>query len=101
MKRKSEAGQALAFTAVGLVVLLGFVGLGIDMGMMRYQKRLQQTAADSAAIAGATNLTYGGVQTGGQNAATANAFTDASGNDATACTNAAASGMACVQINNP
>lgn len=101
MKRKSEAGQALAFTAVGLVVLLGFVGLGIDMGMMRYQKRLQQTAADSAAIAGATNLTYGGVQTGGQNAASTNGFTDASGNDATACTDAAASGMVCVQINNP
>ena len=101
MNRKNEAGQALVFTAVGLVALLGFVGLGIDMGVLRYQKRLQQTAADGAAIAGATNLSFGGVQTGAQNAAISNGFTDASGNDATACSNNAAVGTVCVQINNP
>jgi hypothetical protein len=101
MNRKNEAGQALVFTVVGLVALLGFVGLGIDMGVLRYQKRLQQTAADGAAIAGATNLTYGGVQTGAQNAAVSNGFTDASGNDATGCSNSAAVGTVCVQINNP
>lgn len=98
MNRKNEAGQALVFTAVGLVALLGFVGLGIDMGVLRYQKRLQQTAADGAALAGATNLTFGGVITGGQNAAISNGFTDASGNDATACNNSAAIGTVCVQI---
>jgi hypothetical protein len=101
MNRKNEAGQALVFTVVGLVALLGFVGLGIDMGVLRYQKRLQQTAADGAAIAGATNLTYGGVQTGAQSAAVSNGFTDASGNDATGCSNSAAVGTVCVQINNP
>ena len=46
------------FAAVGLVVLMGFAGLGIDMGMLRYQKRLQQTAADSGALAGANNLAF-------------------------------------------
>ena len=101
MNRKNEAGQALVFTVVGLVALLGFVGLGIDMGVLRYQKRLQQTAADGAAIAGATNLSYGGVQTGAQNAAVSNGFTDASGNDATGCSNTAAVGTMCVQVNNP
>src|SRR5260370_35367630 len=76
MTRKNEAGQALVLVAVALVILLGFAGLGIDMGNLRYQRRLQQTAADAAAIAGATNLSYGGVQTGAQNASTAKGFTD-------------------------
>jgi len=85
VRRKSEAGQALAFTALSLVVLLGLAGLGIDMGVLRYQKRLQQTAADSAAIAGATNLSpYTGVQAGAQNAAGSNGFTDNTGGGACA-----------------
>jgi hypothetical protein len=40
----------------------------MDMGILRYEKRLQQTAADAAALAGASNLckgancgAYGGV----------------------------------------
>src|SRR6202021_2516014 len=83
MKRKNEAGQALVFTAVGLAVLIGFAGLGIDMGMLRYQKRLQQTAADSGALAGANNLAFpasGGVTAGAQNASSRNGFTDGTNN---------------------
>src|SRR5215472_14239951 len=84
MKPNKEAGQALLLTAAALVVLLGFVGLGVDMGVVRYEKRLQQTAADAAAIAGATNLGYGGVQTGAQNASGSNGFTDNTGGGACA-----------------
>ena len=51
MKRRSEAGQAIAAVAFGLVALVGVVGLAIDMGYMRYEKRRLQSAADSAAIA--------------------------------------------------
>jgi len=52
MKRMNkQSGQALAFTAVGLVALLGFAGLAMDMGLLRYAKRLQQTAADGVALA--------------------------------------------------
>src|ERR1700722_7552211 len=79
MKRKNEAGQALVFAAVGLAVLIGFAGLGIDMGMLRYQKRLQQTAADSGALAGANNLAFpasGGVTAGAKGATAGNGFTD-------------------------
>jgi len=103
MKRRKEAGQALVFTAIGLVALLGFVGLGIDMGVLRYQKRLQQTAADGAAIAGATNLTYGGVQTGAQNAAASNGFTDNTGGGACAAppTNLAVSSVTVTVCNGP
>ena len=58
MKRKAEAGQAIASVALGLVVLTGIVGLAIDMGYLRYEKRRMQAAADSAAIAGASELQY-------------------------------------------
>jgi hypothetical protein len=80
MTRRKEAGQALVFAALGLAVLAGFAGLGIDMGMLRYQKRLQQTAADSAALAGANNLGKGGVTAGAQNASAGNGFTDGTNN---------------------
>src|SRR5215831_17419588 len=103
MKRRKEAGQALVFTAIGLVALLGFVGLGIDMGVLRYQKRLEQTAADGAAIAGATNLTYGGVQTGAQNSAASNGFSDNTGGGPCAAppTNLAVGSVAVTVCNGP
>jgi len=48
---KDEGGQALVLTALCLMVLMGMMGLGIDVGYMRYQQAQLQTAADSAAIA--------------------------------------------------
>jgi Flp pilus assembly protein TadG len=77
MKRNNESGQALVFTAVAMVVLIGVLGLGVDMGTLRYQKRLQQTAADAGAIAGASNLdstTPGGMSPGAVAAAASNGF---------------------------
>jgi Putative Flp pilus-assembly TadE/G-like len=76
MKPTKESGQALLITALALVVLSGFAGLGIDMGMLRFQKRLEQTAADSAAIAGASNLAYSGVPAAARNAASTSGFAD-------------------------
>jgi hypothetical protein len=58
MKRRSEAGQALVTAAIALTVLLLAAGLAIDMGYLRYQKRRMQAAADSAALAGASELAY-------------------------------------------
>ena len=60
--RNKEAGQSIILLALALVVLLGFMGFGIDMGILRYEKRIEQTAADAAALAGANNLGYGGVR---------------------------------------
>jgi hypothetical protein len=54
-----ESGQALIAAAFGLVVLLGAAGLAIDLGYLRYERRLQQSAADSAAIAGAAESAAG------------------------------------------
>lgn len=111
MKRNREAGQALYLTAAALVVLAGFMGLGIDLGMLRYEKRIQQTAADAAAVAAANNLAFEGsssVVCAGQNASGANGFTDTSGGGScsngsvSSCTDPSASiGTVCVQVNNP
>jgi len=102
MIRNNQAGQALVFVALAMVVLLGFAGLSVDMGVLRHEKRRQQTAADAAAIVGANNLAYGsGMTTGAQNAAAANNYTDGSSNDVTQCASStAAVGLVCVQVNN-
>ena len=55
-----EEGQTLILAAFGMTVFLLAAGLGVDMGYLRYQKRLQQAAADSAAIAGASELKFTG-----------------------------------------
>jgi hypothetical protein len=102
MLRKNDDGQVLIGAALALVVLMGFAGLAIDMGVLRYERRLQQSAADAAAIAGASNLAYGGVTTGAQNAAAANGFTDNGSGQVSNCTGSgAAIGTVCVQVNNP
>jgi hypothetical protein len=103
MIRRKEAGQTLAFTAIGLVALMGFMGLAVDVGVMRVEKRLQQTAADAAAIAAASNLRPNtGWLAGGQAAAVANGFTDGSSNDVGSCTASGATvGTICVQLNSP
>lgn len=69
----------IAAAAILGIVLMGFAGLGIDMGYMRYQKRLEQTAADSAALAGAAEYLYStgtGYNAAAQHDATANGFTN-------------------------
>jgi Putative Flp pilus-assembly TadE/G-like len=104
MKLNKQSGQVLIGTAVAMVVLAGFAGLAIDMGTLRYQKRLQQTAADGAAIAGASNLGYNagsGVLPAAQTSATANGFTDAGGQNLSNCADGAAIGTICVQVLNP
>ena len=101
-RRNRQAGQALYLTAASLVVLMGFLGLGIDMGMLRYQKRIQQTAADAAAIAGAEEIPYSssGIPSAAQQAAADNGF---SGAINTGCPPPAITslGTITVTVNNP
>ena len=102
MKFNKQSGQVLIGVAFAMVVLAGFAGLVIDMGSLRHQKRLQQSAADSAAIAGATNLTYGGSAwtIAGQNAAAQNGYTDGGGG-LSACEGTPAVGTTCVLVQHP
>ncbi len=53
-----ERGQMLPLIAFGIVAILGMVSLVVDVGFWRYQQRLEQSAADSAAVAGAIRLNY-------------------------------------------
>jgi hypothetical protein len=48
-----EQGQAMVIFVLGLVVLLGFASLAIDGGMAYSDRRYDQSAADTAALAGA------------------------------------------------
>jgi Flp pilus assembly protein TadG len=58
-KLGNQDGQALILTLLTLTILLGFVGLATDVGTLFYSKRQLQTAADAAALAGASMLTTG------------------------------------------
>lgn len=53
--RKEESGQVLVLTALTMVLMLGFVGLAVDVGMLFHARRNMQIAADAAAIAGAVD----------------------------------------------
>ncbi len=55
----SEEGQVLIQVTLMLVVLLTFVGLAIDGGLVYAERRQMQNAADAAALAGARELCLG------------------------------------------
>jgi Flp pilus assembly protein TadG len=51
-----ESGAMTILTSVGLGVLMGAMGLAIDIGSIHYRQRQLQTAADSAALAAALEI---------------------------------------------
>jgi hypothetical protein len=59
MKRRIEAGQTIWIVAFGIFTFFAAAGLAVDMGYLRYEKRLMQSAADSAALAAATDANLG------------------------------------------
>lgn len=85
---KDQRGQTIVLAAVCFSLLLGFVALAVDVGLMFRARRVMQTAADSGAIAGAQELNYGDV--------TAAARADAARNGVTNGVNGAT-----VAVNNP
>ncbi|MBV9270171.1 MAG: Tad domain-containing protein [Candidatus Eremiobacteraeota bacterium] len=80
MSRHSQSGQTLPFVAVIIAMLLAVAGLAADTAYLRYEQRIQQTAADSGAIHGAMELIAGtNVTNAARNAASTNGFTDNGG----------------------
>jgi Flp pilus assembly protein TadG len=75
-RRRDEAGIALVVVALSMVVLLGFLGVAIDTSYLRTVKQCMQTAADAAALAGASELSYGDVTSAAQADAATNGFTN-------------------------
>jgi Flp pilus assembly protein TadG len=77
--RDNERGQALILVALSMAVLMGFMALAIDVGLLFRAKRNLQIAADSAATAAALNYLYygsvGTAKTAAINAAAANGVT--------------------------
>src|SRR5262245_12280645 len=51
--RREEGGAAAIMTALLMVVLVGFLGLGTEVGLWYAERRAMQTAADAAAMGGA------------------------------------------------
>lgn len=79
--RRLEHGQVLALVTISMVILIGFLALAVDVGMLWSERREMQTAADAAAVAAAIALREGdNVITAGRSAATHNSFTNGSSN---------------------
>lgn len=105
MARKyNDSGQALVTVAFGLVVILGFLGLAMDVGYLRVMKRHVQRAADAAALAGAAEVSYcsgtsncSALQKAAQSAVTENGM----GSSALATQCGTATGSLIVTVNNP
>jgi Flp pilus assembly protein TadG len=53
---RRDSGQILVVFAMGLVVLLGFAALVVDVGLNYAQQRRYQSVADGASLAGAQEL---------------------------------------------
>lgn len=66
-----------------MTVLMGMMGLAIDVGLLFRAKRIAQTAADAAAIAAALNYDYNGSVTSATTAARSAAASNGISNTAT------------------
>src|ERR1039458_324276 len=74
-------GYVVVTMLVSLMVLLSFLGLGIDVGYEEYVKMRMQTAADAAAVGGAQELRASGstnLVAAAKGDAASNGFTDGS-----------------------
>src|ERR1700734_198795 len=55
-----ESGQSIMLIVVFIgMFLLGFMALGLDVGLLFHEKRMAQTAADAAAVAAAEEASSG------------------------------------------
>ncbi|HWB33612.1 MAG TPA: pilus assembly protein TadG-related protein [Acidobacteriaceae bacterium] len=73
-KLEDESGQVIVLTVLCLAVLIGVVALAVNVGQLLSQRRQMQTAADSAALAGAEELSNGDVTSAAQADAAQNGF---------------------------
>jgi hypothetical protein len=90
VRKGTQRGQVFVLVAIAVAALMGSAGLAIDLGYMEHEKTKMQTAADAAAIAGASVLS------GGSSTITAAANEDASLNGYTSGAN-----QTTIAVNNP
>ena len=84
---REEGGQTLVLVVMCMFVLMGFLGLAIDVGNLRSSEQKLQGIADAAALAGAVEISYCNgttlcpdMLTATQNAGTENGFSTTSAN---------------------
>jgi Putative Flp pilus-assembly TadE/G-like len=94
-----QRGQIMPLVGVALTLLTGVAGFAVDVGYHQYQQRLQQTATDSAALAGAQELLSGNYTGAARYDAAMNGFTDNAG--AQGCSPNSPVGTVCVEVHNP
>lgn len=88
-------GYVVVTMLVSMVVLMGFLGLGIDVGYEEYVKIRMQAAADAAAVGGAQELRASGstnLVTAAKGDAASNGFTDGTNGVAITVNNPPATG---------
>lgn len=81
-------GQVMVLMCLSMIAIMGLIGMVADVGFLQQQRNRMQTAADSAALAGAQEINYGDTVAAGKADATSNGFTNGQSN-------------ATVVINNP
>ena len=72
----SASGQVMLLVCVGIFALMGMIAVVADFSFMQHQRNMMQTAADSAAMAGAEELNYGDLVAAGKSDAATNGYTD-------------------------
>jgi Flp pilus assembly protein TadG len=75
-RRGRSRGQVIVLVCVSLVAMMGMIGVVTDFSFMQHQKNMMQTAADSAAMAGSEELSYGDMVAAGKADAATNGYTD-------------------------
>jgi Flp pilus assembly protein TadG len=88
----SERGQVMVLICVSLVALMGMIAVVTDFSFMQHQRNMMQTAADSAAIAGSEELSYGDQVAAGKADAASNGYTDGQSNVTVSINNPPTSG---------
>jgi putative Flp pilus-assembly TadE/G-like protein len=72
----SAGGQVMVLVCVSLIALMGMIAVVTDFSFMQHQKNMMQTAADSAAMAGSEELSYGDQVAAGRADAASNGYTN-------------------------
>jgi hypothetical protein len=79
---RDEQGNILVLLAICMTVLIGFMGMGVDVGMLYRSRQKVQIAADAAAVAAAVDYEYNSsiahAELAGKAASATNGFTDGS-----------------------
>src|SRR5271156_2053571 len=72
----SAGGQVMVLVCVSLIAIMGMIAVVTDFSFLQDERNIMQTAADSAAVAGAEELNYGDQVAAGQADAASNGYTN-------------------------